>query len=181
MATLRGMMATTLDGYAADMAGGVGFLDPFHDVDWGWPAFIAEIGTVVMGRKTYDQIWTLAPDWPYGDIPGIVLGRPAAPLRGPVTATADLDGLLARLGAAPGKDVWLVGGPALQARLIERGALDRLQLCVVPHLLGRGLRVFPDAAPPARQPLLASATPLDRGMILLDYRFGAPGLGGRDR
>ncbi len=181
MAQIRGMMAATLDGYAADEQGGVGFLDAFHDVDWGWDQFIGEIGTVIMGRKTYDQIWHLAPDWPYGDIPGIILGHPEPPLRGPVTPCTDLDALVPHLQSLTGKDVWVIGGPALQSEFLTRGALDRLQLCILPHLLGRGLRVFPETIPPARQPWLHSVTHLPKGMILTDYRFGESGLGGRER
>lgn len=179
MAQLRGMMATTLDGYAATSDGGVHFLDPFHDVDWGWQGFIAEIGTVVMGRKTYDHIWQLAPDWPYPGINGIILGHPAAPLRGPVTACTDLDALIPQLQSRE-KDVWIVGGPGLQAQFIARGALDRLQLCILPVLLGDGLRTFPASPAPPRQPRLQAITPLPKGMLLADYRFGDSGLGGRD-
>lgn len=181
MATIRGMMAVTLDGFVADEAGGVGFLDRFQHADWGWSEFFAQIGTVVMGRKTYEQIWTLAPDWPYADRPGIVLGRPAAPLRGPVTLCPDLETLIARSRAAEGGDVWVVGGPALQAAFIDRGALERLQLCVLPHLLGRGVRLFPDGIAPPGQPVLSGVTALPQGMVMLDYRFGASGLGGRER
>lgn len=181
MAQIRGMMASTLDGYAADASGGVGFLGPFEDVDWGWTSFIAEIGTVVMGRKTYDHIWHLAPDWPYAGIPGIVLGHPAPPLRGPVTPCHDLDALIPQLRAQPGKDVWVVGGPALQAQFIARGALDRLQLCILPHLIGSGIRTFPDSPAPPRQPVLHSVAHLPKGMLMADYRFGLSGLGGRDR
>ena len=65
MARLRGMMASSLDGFAADAGGGVGFLDDFDGVDWGYDAFIAGIGTVVMGRRTYEHMLELAPDWPY--------------------------------------------------------------------------------------------------------------------
>lgn len=180
MAQIRGMMASTLDGYAADSDGGVGFLDPFHDVDWGWSSFIAEIGTVVMGRKTYDHIWHLTPDWPYPGISGIVLGHPAPPLRGPVTTTTDLAALIPRLQSLD-RDVWVVGGPALQSDFIARGALDRLQLCILPVLLGHGIRTFPASPTPPRQPRLHGITQLPKGMLLADYRFGDPGLGGRDR
>lgn len=180
MAQIRGMMASTLDGYAADSVGGVGFLDPFHDVDWGWNGFIAEIGTVVMGRKTYDHIWHLAPEWPYPGIAGIVLGHPAPPLRGPVTPCTDLAGLIPQLQAAE-RDVWVVGGPALQQEFITLGALDRLQLCILPVLLGNGIRTFPESPEPLRQPVLHGVTQLPKGMLLADYRFGDAGLGGRDR
>lgn len=179
MAQIRGMMASTLDGYAADSGGGVDFLDAFHGVDWGWNGFIAEIGTVVMGRKTYDHIWHLSAEWPYPGVPGMILGHPAAPLRGPVTACADLAALIPHLRKAT-RDVWVVGGPALQQQFIALGALDRLQLCILPVLLGSGIRTFPESTQPSRQPVLHGITELPKGMLLADYRFGESGLGGRD-
>ncbi|MBC2837519.1 dihydrofolate reductase family protein [Paragemmobacter straminiformis] len=174
------MMAATLDGYVADARGGVGFLNEFQHVDWGWSGFIAEIGTVVMGRKTYDHIWQLTPDWPYPDCAGIVLGHPAEALHANCTLWRDgLDALVAHLRALDGKDVWIVGGPSLQAQFIAKGALDRLELCLVPRLIGTGIRLFPDTGGPALQPRLHASRSLPEGMVLLDYRFGARG--GRER
>ncbi|MEY4695970.1 MAG: hypothetical protein RIT14_398 [Pseudomonadota bacterium] len=182
MACIRGMMACTLDGYVADSEGGVGFLAPFETVDWGWQAFFAQIGTVVMGRKTYQHLLTLTHDWPYAGAEAIVLGRIDPPLRGGAQVWRDdLAALIAHLRARPGGDAWVVGGPALQSAFLAQGALDRLELCVLPHLLGAGLRVFPDGPPPPRQPRLAGQRALPMGMVMLDYRFGAEDLGGRDR
>jgi dihydrofolate reductase len=176
MAQIRGMMAATLDGFVADVRGGVGFLDDFQDVDWGWPDFIAQIGTMVMGRRTYEHIWQLTPDWPYPDCTGIVLGQLADPLRGGCTVwRGDLDSLIAHLRGLGGKDVWVVGGPALQAQFIAKGALDRLELCLVPRLIGSGIRLFPDGPEPPAQPVLHASRSLPKGMVLLDYRFGARG------
>lgn len=82
MGAIRGMMATSLDGFAADAAGGVGWLAPFEAVDWGYGDFIAEIGTVVLGRRAYEQLPSLAPEWPYPGQAGIVVGQVTPPLWG---------------------------------------------------------------------------------------------------
>ncbi|HSF64011.1 MAG TPA: dihydrofolate reductase family protein [Paracoccaceae bacterium] len=183
MALIRGMMAASLDGYGADSDGGVGWLEPFHGVDWGFVDFLAQVGTVVMGRITYEQTLTLAPEWPYPGKRGIVLGqRLPRPLRGGAEAwSGDLTALVAHLRGLADGDVWVVGGPRLQADLIRLGALDRLELCVVPCLLGRGLPVFPAGDPPPVQPELAGVRALPMGLAMLDYRFGASGRGGRVR
>ena len=172
MAVIRGMMACSLDGFAADAVGGVDWLAPFEGADWGYEAFIAQIGTVVMGRRTYQHMLDLAPDWPYPGKRGIVLGRGlAGPLRGGAEIWGTgLPALIAHL-RGQAQDVWVVGGPMLQAAFLQAGALDRLELCVVPHLLGRGVRVFPDGPAPARQPRLEGARVLPLGMVMLDYRF----------
>ncbi len=49
MGAIRRMMAASLDGFAADAQGSVGWLDPFEGADWGHDAFITQICTLVMG------------------------------------------------------------------------------------------------------------------------------------
>ncbi|MDP1669331.1 dihydrofolate reductase family protein [Phaeovulum sp.] len=181
MASIRGMMAASLDGFAADASGGVGWLAPFEAVDWGYAGFLAEIGTVVMGRRTYAQALELSAEWPYPGKRAIVVSRTLSqPLAGGAELwSGGLPALAAHLGAAGGGDVWVVGGPMLQSALIGLGALDRLELAVVPRLLGAGVPAFARGARPGRQPRLAGLRQLPLGMVMLDYRFGEPGRGGR--
>lgn len=174
MGAIRGMMAMSLDGFAADSGGGVGWLSEFEAIDWGYDAFIAGIGTVVMGRLTFAHLLELTPDWPYPGKRAIVVGRGLQPpLRGGAEAwSGDLPALVAHLRAEPA-DAWVVGGPMLQGAFLAAGALDRLELCVVPRLLGSGLPVFPAGPLPPRQPRLQSARALPLGMVMLDYAFDA--------
>ena len=49
--------ATTLDSYIASPDGGLDWLvEEFGKLDYGYDAFIAQINTVVIGRRTYDQV-----------------------------------------------------------------------------------------------------------------------------
>jgi dihydrofolate reductase len=180
---IRGMMAASLDGFVAEADGGVSFLEPFHDVDWGYEAFLADVGTVVMGRLTYEQTRVLAPQWPYPGKRAFVLGQGMAGLLdgGAVAWTAGLEALLATLATLTDGDVWVVGGPGLQAEMIGLGALARLEVCIVPRIIGNGIRLFPEGALARWQPELQSARVLPKGMVMLDYRFGAPGFGGVER
>jgi hypothetical protein len=74
---IHGFMGMSLDGYIADKEGGVGWLDRFQSVDYGYDAFIAGIGAVVMGRATYDQAVGFPGGWPYGGKRGLtVTSRP---------------------------------------------------------------------------------------------------------
>lgn len=173
MSQIRGLMASSLDGFAADWGGGLGFLEPFSEVDWGYDAFIAQIATVVMGRRTYEQVLKMSPTWPYPGKRAIVLGHGLRqPMRGSAEAwTRDLPALVAHLRALNDGDVWVVGGPMLQSALIAAGALDRLQLCIVPRVLGQGIRTFPASTPGPRTPTLIGAKKFDLGFVMLDYAF----------
>lgn len=59
MAVIRGLIAASLDGYVAGLDGSVATLAPFVSVDHGYQRFIEQVGTVVMGRRTYDLIPSL--------------------------------------------------------------------------------------------------------------------------
>ena len=173
MAVIRGMMAASLDGHAADAGGGVGWLEPFAGIDWGFDAFVAGVGTVVMGRRTYQDACTLAEDWPYPGKRAIVVSKTLSqPPKGNAEVwRGTLPGLAAHLRGLSDGDVWVVGGPMLQQAFIAGGALDRLQLAVLPVLLGRGVPVFPASDPPPRQPRLGAARAIGGGMVWLDYSF----------
>lgn len=149
-ARVRVYIATSLDGFIAG---------PHDELDWlpapspdtplppgavGFEAFMAEIGAMVMGRRTYDVVRGLSADWFYGALPVLVpTHRPldAAPLgvravSGPIGAVLDQ-----ALAAAGGKDVYIDGGQTIRAAL-DIGRVDELILTVIPVLLGQGLPLF---------------------------------------
>jgi dihydrofolate reductase len=167
---ILGYMAASVDGYIADRDGGISWLDPFNDVDAGYDGFIAGIGTVVMGRRTYDQVRTYG-TYPYPAQRSIVVTH------GPIDAAppgveAWHDGvpaLIAHLRQAEAdRNAWVVGGAALQAAFIAAGGLDSLELFVIPVLLGDGVRMFPPL-PPSGPLRLDGAKTLGKGMIRLAY------------
>lgn len=167
----------------ADRQGSVGFLDPFQTDETGvhYDAFIEAIGTVVMGRATYDQIVGFNVGWPYeGKRAIVVTSRPlggsdenAAP--GAPEAWSDGVASLARHlrdGNGRDGDAWIVGGPRLQTAFLQAGHLDRLELFVMPILLGGGVRLFEaETAGPTLE--LRDATTLPKGIVKLDYAVGS--------
>ncbi len=168
---IRGYMAASADGYVADADHKVDWLDRFDDVDYGYQAFIDQIDRVVMGRTTYDQVLEFDLGWPYPDTPGIVVtSRPLTKVLGDVTVwDQGVPALVDHLRAEKG-DSWIVGGPRLQATFIEMGALDRLELFVIPMLLGGGVPLFTGQGRliPMR---LETCETFEKGITRLDYRF----------
>lgn len=173
MGIIRGFIAASLDGYIADTDGGIGWLTPFDGVDYGYAGFIAEIGTVVMGRRTYDDIAGFPGGWLYEGKRGLVVtSRPlgAAPA-GVEPWHEGVPALLAHLATRPDGegDVWVVGGGGLQAAFIAAGALRRLDLFVIPVLLGAGVPLFPAGETPARGLTLDGTESYANGMVRLRY------------
>ena len=183
MAKLIYFTPTSLDGFIADGAG---------DLDWSAPdeqvmAFINElmrpIGTYLYGRKTYETmaVWQtpeVIPDL----TPHMREFAPIWQAAGKVVYSRSLEAVptpntrlerefdfqpVQDLKARSPHDV-TVGGPELAAQAIRAGLVDEYHLLVVPAMLGRGRRVFPDNARIELE--LLDERRVGKGWIYLRYR-----------
>lgn len=174
MARILGYIATSLDGYIATMDDGLDWLFAYDGLDLGkhdYRTFLERIRTVVMGRNTYDFLEKEDAPWAYGDQRVIVVtSRPISSPKGKLDVRADIDELVEELRALTDGDVWILGGGKLQMAFIERGALDEIEIYVMPELIGGGRPLFPATGVRAR-PRLRSAETLDRGCVRLHYAF----------
>jgi len=170
-ARLRLYAAVSLDGCLADAGGQVGWLTPFESQDYGMAGFLAEIGTVLTGRTTYDQVRGFG-DWPYAGKRVVVLTRrplDPEPPPGVEAAAGDVGAVVARLRAETAGDIWLLGGAALARDCLARGIVDTLELFVMPLTLGAGIRLFATQVLP-RDWRLDAARPYPNGVVALAYR-----------
>ncbi|BDG70618.1 dihydrofolate reductase family protein [Roseomonas fluvialis] len=169
-ARVRLYAAVSLDGCLADSQGGVGWLAPFEAEDYGMDAFLAEVGTVLTGRTTYDQARGFG-EWPYAGKRVVVMTHRALDADAPdgvEAAQGDLAGVIARLRRETTGDIWLLGGAALAQACLARGLVDSIEIFVMPLLLGAGLRLFAtDGAP--RALTLREARPYPNGVVALNY------------
>ncbi|HWK18292.1 MAG TPA: hypothetical protein VNR66_12640 [Solirubrobacteraceae bacterium] len=97
-----------------------------------------------MGRTTFEP--ALGADrWPWPDLDVFVLASERPPgTPDHVVTDSDPARLLERIRAANrGGDVHLIGGPQTIETFRGLGALDRLELVVLPPFLGDGMRLTP--------------------------------------
>ncbi|GAA0980146.1 dihydrofolate reductase family protein [Nocardiopsis tropica] len=140
--------ATSLDGFIAT---------DDHSLEWLFAAdpgeannehadFMKNVGALVSGAHTYEWILRHEGDeaWPYA-IPSWVLTHRDLPrIEGDLRfASADSDQELRDLhaemvGAAGGRDVWVVGGGGIAGRFAELGLLDEVVVSIAPVTLGSG-------------------------------------------
>lgn len=176
MARILGYIATSLDGYIATADDKLDWLFAYDGLDLGehdYRIFLERIGTVVMGRGTYDFLESDGAPWAYGEQRVyVVTSRPIVSPKGPLAARTDIDTLIEELRALSDGDVWILGGGKLQMAFIERGALDEIEIYVMPELIGGGRALFP-ATGACAHPRLISAKPLDRGCVRLHYAFSS--------
>jgi dihydrofolate reductase len=143
--------ATSLDGFIAD---------PDDSLDWlftrqqdgkgplNYHDFIAGIGSIAMGRTTYEWILTHeGPDaaWPYTMPSWVFSHHELHPIEGDIRI---VEGEVSEhhpsmVEAAAGKDVWVVGGGDLAAQFADAGLLDELIVYIAPVCLGAGAPLFP--------------------------------------
>lgn len=166
---IRLYIAQSLDGYIARADGGIDWLRPFDDVDYGYSTFIRDVGTVVIGRKSYEVARSFG-DWPYKIMRSLVIT--SSPLDdAPPNVTrvgADIARLTTALRAAGAKDTWIMGGAMTINAFLAAGAVDRIDLFTIPVLLGDGIRLFDGGQPETPLKFLSSQV-YDKGLARLSY------------
>jgi dihydrofolate reductase len=165
-------IATSLDGFIATTDGSVAWLEAFQATDYGYAEFASGIGTLVMGRATYDQVLAFGA-WPYAGKTCLVLSRRgiANPPAGVEAWKGDAASLAAHLATLEER-VWVVGGGKLIAGLLAEGAITELDLFVMPVLLGRGIPLFAGGHPPALKLGLMETRAWPNGVVRLRYQLG---------
>jgi len=164
------MVAATLDGYLARPDGSVDYLETYPIAEFGFDEFVDTIGALIMGSTTYLQ--TLGWGWPWGDLPTMVLttkGSLEVPDGANVqfTATPTAEAIRSFSAATP-KRLWVHGGGKVITDGLAGGAIDTLDITVMPEAIGSGIPLF---AEPYGGPLSVEAsTGYANGAVRLIYR-----------
>jgi dihydrofolate reductase len=132
---------TTPDGWPAQLADPAFVPGQSHGIQ----EFLEGFEAAVMGHATFKP--ALASDrWPWPNLDVFVLGSEVGTdeAAAPVVADSDPVTLLETIRSANrGGDVHLVGGPRTIETFRAMGALDALELVVLPLFLGGGMRLTP--------------------------------------
>jgi dihydrofolate reductase len=178
---LRVYIACSLDGFIAGVdddlswlpgSDGQGSVSESRDEGaLGFEDFMAEVGALLMGRRTYDVVCGFGGDWPYGERPVLVATH--RPLEPKTPMVRPVEGDIAHLAqlaleAAGGEDVYLDGG-ALVREALDADLVDELVVTIAPVVLGKGQPLF--AGVSRRQTLdIVGHHRFDGGMVQLHLR-----------
>ena len=171
---IKSRMGVSLDGFVANADGvpAIALADGFVPGEsHGFPEFIAGCDAVVMGRNTFLPALGAA-DWPWRGLQVYVLTTRPLPAGTPadVIAVPDPAALAEALRSRDGGgDVHLVGGPRTIRALRGIGALDRLEIVLLPVLLGTGVPLSPAGAPALPLRLLGADRAFPDGSVELRY------------
>jgi dihydrofolate reductase len=137
-------VAISLDGFIASADGGVDWLNPYDAYECGFGEFLATVGSIVMGRKSYEQMLGFGP-WPYAGKRTVVMTRRRFAPSPPDTECSDVpvEALADRLAKeTTNGDVFVFGGGEVARSFLNARRLDTLELCIVPVLIGDGISLF---------------------------------------
>lgn len=166
-------LAMSVDGYLADQRGGVDWLvgdgsEP--DAPGSYPIFLDTVDAIVMGWTTYHQLVTeLSPDsWPYEGRPCyVVTHRKKENQEGIFFWNGELTVLVDQLKGEHEGNVWICGGASVAGQLLKEGRIDQLWLSIIPTVLGKGVRLFPELS--QELPLKLVGTECWNGIVDLVY------------
>jgi dihydrofolate reductase len=163
-------MAISLDGFIASPDGSVHWLEAYDPFAVGFGEFLACVGAIVMGRKSYDQMLTFGPSPWDGKRTIVMTRRPLTDAPPATTASAEpVDAIADRLAAETKRgDVWVFGGGDVARAFLAAGRLDTVELCVVPHLIGEGIPLFGAGTRPSNLRLTRQRE-FPKGLVCLDY------------
>ena len=138
-------VAMSLDGYIAGPLGEHDWIVIDPGIDFG--EMQNRFDTYLIGRKTFEAMKGMSGADRSGGIRNIVLSRTLDPRDYPrVTIERDAERLVRELRAQAGKDIAIFGGGELFRSLLGADLVDRVEVGIIPVLLGGGVPLLP---PPA--------------------------------
>jgi dihydrofolate reductase len=136
-------VAVSLDGYIARPGGSVDWLVDDKTVDLS--AYGKQFDVIVAGRKTLDVEHASGGGGPFGKMSCYIFSRTRPPGKrgGAEYVNRSPSEFVRDLKALPGKDIWLMGGGELAREFLKENLVDRMDLGIMPVLLGEGIPLFP--------------------------------------
>lgn len=143
--TVSVFIGTSVDGFIARLNGSFDFLPEGGGEPHGYDEFMASVDALVIGRKTFETVLTLA-EWPYAGKRVVVLSSQPLDLSaargGMVEQMAGLPStIVAKLAESGANHLYVDGGITIQ-RFLRAGLIQRLIITRVPVLIGDGIPLF---------------------------------------
>lgn len=161
-------VAMSLDGFIGGPKGEYDWIPAEPEIDWN--AFMVRFDTVLMGRRSYEASLAMPGG---GMMPGLrtyVITRTLKQEDHPnvTIISGDVAAALVAIRQTSGKEIWLFGGGNLFQSLLQLGEVDKIEVGLVPKLLGRGIPFLPGLDQITRLEL-AETHRYPSGIMMLTY------------
>ncbi len=145
-------IARSLDGFIADKNGNIDYLETVPNPDqsdMGYVNFIKKMDALIMGRSTFEKVFSFGIDWPY-DLPVFVLSQSLKELPQELTEKVEIisgspNEVLNIVHQKGHHHLYIDGGKTVQT-FLQEDLIDEMTLTTIPILLGGGIPLFGDLA-----------------------------------
>jgi dihydrofolate reductase len=163
----------SLDGYIAGPNGEHDWILMDPDIDFA--AMSAAFDTYLIGRKTFEAMQGMGTTGAStSGTRNIICSRSMNPAEYPkLTISTDAVRTVAELKGQPGKDIALFGGGELFRSLLAAGLVDRVEVALIPVLLGGGIPLLATPAERATLKLRSHRVYATTGTVGLEYDIAA--------
>ena len=161
--------AMSLDGYIAGPKGEYAWIVMDPDIDFA--AMTSQFDTFLIGRKTFEVMRAMGnAGQSMPGITNIVCSRTLRPDEVPgAQVKSDAAQAVRELRTQPGKDIAIFGGGELFRSLLLEGLVDRVEVSLIPVLLGGGVPLLPAPAPQTTLKLRTQRVYPKTGTVGLEY------------
>lgn len=175
----------SLDGFAGDINGGLGFLTYNEELQQFADELVKTVGAPVYGKNTYhlmEGYWPTVLNDPNAnghalahakwvqEIPKIVFSTTleSADWNNTTLIKDNIEEEVNNLKQQSGKDLVIFGSPGLAKSLMNLGLIDEYQITLHPVIMGVGISLFEGNTQMSNLKLLESKT-LGSGVVTLHY------------
>jgi len=180
-------MHVSLDGYASDSNGGLGWIPYNEEIEQYAEEVVAEVGSPVYGRTTYqlmESYWPAVLDNPNAskhsmehakwlqDVRKIVISgtMDKAEWNNTMLIKDNIAEEIQALKEQPGKNLVIFGSPGAAKTLLKLGLIDEFLLTICPVVLGGGQSIFDGGGEKISLNLLSSRT-FTTGIVAARYEL----------
>ncbi|MBO5997551.1 MAG: dihydrofolate reductase [Alphaproteobacteria bacterium] len=140
-------ICTSVDGFISDEDGNSDFVFEAQEADPEFKKFYDSVGSVVMGRKTYDYLKETQPKL-FKEKDVYVITHYLRQKEKNVTFIHEnIMGRIKDLKKNSKENIWLLGGSEITNILLKEKLLDEAVITIAPVILGKGIRLFKDDNP----------------------------------
>lgn len=160
-------VAASLDGFIAGPNGEYDWI--IHDPTIDFGEIFSQFDSAIMGRICYEEMLRLGRSPREFGMKLYVASTTLDPTQHPAVTviSTDLAKAVSELKRKSGKAIWLFGGGVTFRSLLDSGQVDRVELSIVPILLGSGVPLLP---PGRRWPLVfKDSRTFPSGIVSLSY------------
>lgn len=164
-------IATSLDGYIAGNNDDMAWLTPYEGGEYGYEEFLATVGVIIEGRRTYDVSVERGFVKEAHPVPSLILSHTSPPVPDGLNITfiqGDAEEILSRAKKMTDKKIWIVGGAAVAQLFMDAGLIDEYIITHVPVILGSGVKLFKDKSQSAKL-ILKDMKKFENGLVQFTY------------